>query len=809
LFRKIAGTFVIVIFFSLVMPQIANALCPYGDVISLSIGVSKYDQVCNNQYQRFKFPVTSGRQYKVTVTPTSSSYDTDLYVGATSSVSDTTNYFASSTNGSGNVDTVTFTASSSTSTSGYAYAAVKAYSSGTLSYYIKVEDVTVSPPNTPSTPSLTQISNGIRVSWGSVSGATSYKVYWGTNSSVSETYYSGILTTSSLIYDHTGLSNGSTYYYRVMACNSAGCSGLSGIRSKTYAVVPGTPSTPSLTQISNGIRISWGSVSGATSYKVYWGTNSSVSETYYSGILTTSSLVYDHTGLSNGSTYYYRVMACNSAGCSGLSGIRSKTYAVVPGIPSTPSLTQISNGIRISWGSVSGATSYKIYWGTNSSVSETYYSGILTTSSLVYDHTGLSNGSTYYYRVMACNSAGCSGLSGINSKTYAVTPGTPSTPSLTQISNGIRVSWGTVSGATSYKIYWGTNNTVSETYYCGILTTSSLVYDHTNLDSGQIYYYRVMACNSFGCSGLSEIQSASAPKADLTISMQTLPSDLNLRNAQRETTYPITCTISHTGGLLRPTSDFVRVYVYMNQDTDPMTVTPEHLVLGDTGSTMDVPVTNLDDSSETISGFNIPVPADIEGPHFIHLKVDGPEYWNESNESNNWATSSDTVAVWRDEVPTTASDNGILARTWDNPDIYWISKYGKKWPLTGIELDPNNSNPGYIMEQLGYTDPEVHWYRSGALDGVGLAREILKDNDNFVYRKQGSSPEESTVYIVRNGVSDWFLNWDAFINSEFGTEDVYWAKESGFAWIQLYYPPGQMIGLQPRIRVAPIKLIFD
>ena len=717
MFRKIAGTFVIVIFFSLVMPQIANALCPYGDVISLSIGVSKYDQVCNNQYQRFKFPVTSGRQYKVTVTPTSSSYDTDLYVGATSSVSDTTNYFASSTNGSGNVDTVTFTASSSTSTSGYAYAAVKAYSSGTLSYYIKVEDVTVSPPNTPSTPSLTQISNGIRVSWGSVSGATSYKVYWGTNSSVSETYYSGILTTSSLVYDHTGLSNGSTYYYRVMACNSAGCSGLSGIRSKTYAVVPGTPSTPSL--------------------------------------------------------------------------------------------TQISNGIRISWGSVSGATSYKIYWGTNSSVSETYYSGILTTSSLVYDHTGLSNGSTYYYRVMACNSAGCSGLSGINSKTYAVTPGTPSTPSLTQISNGIRVSWGTVSGATSYKIYWGTNNTVSETYYCGILTTSSLVYDHTNLDSGQIYYYRVMACNSFGCSGLSEIQSASAPKADLTISMQTLPSDLNLRNAQRETTYPITCTISHTGGLLRPTSDFVRVYVYMNQDTDPMTVTPEHLVLGDTGSTMDVPVTNLDDSSETISGFNIPVPADIEGPHFIHLKVDGPEYWNESNESNNWATSSDTVAVWRDEVPTTASDNGILARTWDNPDIYWISKYGKKWPLTGIELDPNNSNPGYIMEQLGYTDPEVHWYRSGALDGVGLAREILKDNDNFVYRKQGSSPEESTVYIVRNGVSDWFLNWDAFINSEFGTEDVYWAKESGFAWIQLYYPPGQMIGLQPRIRVAPIKLIFD
>jgi len=114
----------IIAFCTIATPNIANALCPYGSIISLSIDVSESDVVCNNQYQRFEFPVTSGNQYKVTVIPSSSSYGPGLYGGATISVSNTGNYFASSTNGSGSEDTVTFTANSSTSTLAYTYVAV-------------------------------------------------------------------------------------------------------------------------------------------------------------------------------------------------------------------------------------------------------------------------------------------------------------------------------------------------------------------------------------------------------------------------------------------------------------------------------------------------------------------------------------------------------------------------------------------------------------------------------------------------------------------------------------------------------------
>jgi hypothetical protein len=137
---------------------------------------------------------------------------------------------------------------------------------------------------------------------------------------------------------------------------------------------------------------------------------------------------------------------------------------------------------------------------------------------------------------------------------------------------------------------------------------------------------------------------------------------------------------------------------------------------------------------------------------------------------------------------------GILARTIDNPDVYWI-KYGKKWPFVDQQTFYN----------LGYTDAEIVYYGSNALDGFASGKIILNDNESFVYRKQSSS----AVYIVRNGVSDWYVNWDAFLNSEFGSEDVYWATDTGFEWIQSVYPPGQIVGLEPKIRVAPKDLYFD
>ncbi len=62
------------------------------------------------------------------------------------------------------------------------------------------------------------------------------------------------------------------------------------------------------------------------------------------------------------------------------------------------------------WNAVSGATSYTIYWDTSSGVS-TSSNAITGITDDNYTHTGLDNGTTYYYKGATVNSAGTGSLS--------------------------------------------------------------------------------------------------------------------------------------------------------------------------------------------------------------------------------------------------------------------------------------------------------------------------------------------------------------------------------------------------------------
>jgi len=75
----------------------------------------------------------------------------------------------------------------------------------------------------------------VSISWSSVSGATSYNIYWSTTSGVTKTTGTKI-TGGTSPYTHTGLTNGTTYYYVVTAVNSYG-------ESSESSQVTGTPTT--------------------------------------------------------------------------------------------------------------------------------------------------------------------------------------------------------------------------------------------------------------------------------------------------------------------------------------------------------------------------------------------------------------------------------------------------------------------------------------------------------------------------------------------------------------------------------------
>jgi fibronectin type 3 domain-containing protein len=329
---------------------------------------------------------------------------------------------------------------------------------------------------------IEQSASSIALSWDAVTGATSYKVYRAVNA---DGEYSCMATTGNTSYVDTGISDGTTYYYKVSAVNSVG----EGILS-TYVVCMTIDTPNGLTataQNTNSITLSWNIVSGAASYKVY---RSASADGEYSYVGTSESASYTDTGLSIGTTYYYKVSALNSEGEESPSGYVSGT--TYPGVPTGLTATAWSTSyIQLEWNAVTGATYYKVY---RSASYDGAYSLVTTVTGNSYTNTGLSTGTTYYYKVSAVYAVGEGSLSGyVSGTTY---PGVPTGLTATaQSTSSIQLEWNAVTGATYYKVYQGSEYTLG---YSLVTTVSGTSYTNTGLSSNTAYSYLVSAVNSGG-----------------------------------------------------------------------------------------------------------------------------------------------------------------------------------------------------------------------------------------------------------------------------------------------------------------------
>ncbi len=151
------------------------------------------------------------------------------------------------------------------------------------------------------------------------------------------------------------------------------------------------------------VILKWNASAGAASYKVY---DKLSSDPSFSQIGTTSATAFTVTGLTNGQTYFFAIIAVNAAGWSGYSNEAGAT--LISGAPTD--LTGVSGDQRasLSWNATIGATSYNVYFSTTSGGP---YTKVHSAASDSYVAAGLSNGITYCFVVTAINSAGESGYS--------------------------------------------------------------------------------------------------------------------------------------------------------------------------------------------------------------------------------------------------------------------------------------------------------------------------------------------------------------------------------------------------------------
>ncbi|RMG69750.1 MAG: hypothetical protein D6711_18910 [Chloroflexi bacterium] len=294
----------------------------------------------------------------------------------------------------------------------------------------------------PPAPTLVSPANGSTTNdstpyfdWNNASGATLYQIQVDDNSNFGSPAVDA--TTSSSNYT-SGALGSATYYWRVRARDAAGnWSGWSSVWTVTVdtSAPPVAPSNLNATAVSTTqINLTWNDNSdNETGFKIERSLNgSSWSQIAIIGANNTS---YSNTGLSCGTTYYYRVRAYNDSGNSSYSNTDSAaTSTCPPNVPAAPSnlnATAVSTSqINLTWNDNSNnETGFKIY----RSPDESNWSQIATvsTNSTSYANTGLNCGTIYYYRVRAYNGSGDSSYSNTTSTTTSDCASQP--PSIPQI----------------------------------------------------------------------------------------------------------------------------------------------------------------------------------------------------------------------------------------------------------------------------------------------------------------------------------------------------------------------------------------
>ncbi len=260
---------------------------------------------------------------------------------------------------------------------------------------------------------VTSANGQITLQWNTVSGATSYAVKRG---SISGGPYTTLLSNiSGTTFLDNSTAPGSAYFYVVSASNSAGESADSA-QAGIQTLAPPTGLTASAGNAA--VALSWTASAGATGYTVKRATTPGGP---YTAQGTTAATTFTNSSLTNGTSYYYIVTATAAGIESGPANETTADPVASLAAPTGLAALPATGSATLTWNTVPNARSYTLK---RSATSGSGYTNVATgLLSPSYTNTGLTNGTPYYYVVVAVNGS----ITSPNSTEVAVTPATTPT----------------------------------------------------------------------------------------------------------------------------------------------------------------------------------------------------------------------------------------------------------------------------------------------------------------------------------------------------------------------------------------------
>jgi fibronectin type 3 domain-containing protein len=403
---------------------------------------------------------------------------------------------------------------------------------------------------------ITGASRQITVSWAKTaknsSTTNSYNMYWSKTPGVTKKTGAKIANVSSP-YTHTGLTNGTTYYYVVTEV----VAGAEGPESQEAAanpttVVPLAPIGVNLYPMETSVRITIDrtEATATTKFNLYWSTSPTMTNATKISNAFGSTTSFLHNGLKTGTMIYYAVAAESPEG----EGPRSKTVATTPladmyatnyqinvssaqlAAPKAVNANTSNQQVTLAWEMPINnqiptsyspdaeptkppvITAYKIYWSTTR-ITDLNAANKLTvpaTSSLTFIHnTGLTNNQPYYYLVAAEATTDTDGLPLITADGRTLAFESPPSGQIMVVPQAkvpfAPTGLSATAGIQQITLAWTASSTKGGTYrvYVSdkapakpedlvlpqnlVVITSQTSHTHTALQNGITYYYVVTA----------------------------------------------------------------------------------------------------------------------------------------------------------------------------------------------------------------------------------------------------------------------------------------------------------------------------